>query len=419
MTPSPRAVTLLALAVAGCASSAEPSNAAAGAAGTANDIGEGDGAIASSGGASGEGGGATAGGGQSSGGQATGGHSNGDASTDGHPAMDYPAGTWVNVTNNLTGTSTVCGNTYRIWAVPHQDKVLASVERIGLYATTDGGATWALQGGSTSPLTDFNGICFDPDHGDTYWVAGMHAGPGVSKTTDGGKTFATLGKIAGIDNIDADFTDPARKVMVAGVHERHQLYKTTDSGTSFTDVTSSFPAGDSFTVAPLVIDANTYVMGTSGGSAGSQGVFITTNGGSSWMQVSNVAVSGSGLKTSWGSLFYGSVSGGKVLRGSADGATWTTLSLPGALPYAIVVELPGRRTATTVKVNNVTAVTMSEDEGKTWIKIADKAPWPSWAQVGPYLTYDDVRGAFFIAYWDCGTTVRSDAVWRYDVMISP
>jgi hypothetical protein len=62
---------------------------------------------------------------------------------------------------------------------------------------------------------------------------------------------------------------------------------------------------------------------------------------------------------------------------------------------------------------------MSGDEGKTWATIADNIPAPPWwaPGIGPYFAYNSVRGAFFVSYFDCGKTVHSDAIWRYDTMI--
>jgi hypothetical protein len=353
----------------------------------------------------------------------TGGASGNGAGGTGNPGTggQYPTGSWVNATGNLANVSTVCGNSYRVWGVPHADKMLAGISRVGVYATTDGGAIWTLQGGSASPNNDQNDVTFDPEHPDVYWVAGMHVNAGVWKTTDGGTSFTPMGDIGNIDGVSVDFTDARRQTIVAGTHEQHVIYKSTDGGASYEDITASFPPGRGITTAPIVIDANTYVMGTVYYSSDpNEGVFRTSDGGASWSQVRTVGVGGVGLKTSWGPLFYGTRAGGNVLKGSADGSTWATLPVKGGRGYSIVIELPGKRIATTARNGNVNSIVMSGDEGATWTTIADKIPAPSWWNpfVGPYLAYDEVRGAFFVSYSDCGTVVHSDAIWRYDVMIS-
>jgi hypothetical protein len=346
----------------------------------------------------------------------TGGGAGGSAVTGGAGGAEYMPGTWVNVTANLAGMTTPCGNTYRVWSHPSEDKVVVGLVRVGLYASTDGGTSWAIEGGAASPNHDHNNVRFDPEHAEVYWAAGMHANPGIFRTTDDGMSFAVLGSVANIDDVSIDFTDPDRKTLLAGAHEQHVLYKSTDAGATFTDITASFPAGSAFTNGPLVVDANTLLMGTAFyNSDPSEGVFRSSDGGGSWTQVSTSAVVGNGLKTSWGTLFYGANAGGNVLRGSADGATWTTLPVPGA--SGIVIELPGNRIATMVKSGNTPSIAMSADEGATWTTAADNVPAPSWQNSGAYLSYDAVRGAFFVSFWDCGTTVHPDSLWRYDTKL--
>jgi hypothetical protein len=365
----------------------------------------------------GAGGGAPADGGRGGSGGAAGNAGPIVTSDGGHPSNWMP-GTWVNATGNLANLHAVCGNSYRVWGVPQQDQVLAAISRQAVYATNDGGQTWSIQGGSTSPNDDQNGVIFDPTNAGTYWIAGMHVGPGVFKTTDGGKTFKSLGSISNIDDVSVDFGDPQRQTLIAGAHEQHALYKSTNGGTTFADITSTFPAGRAFASAPIVIDAKTYVMGTAYYSADpNAGVFRTTDGGASWSQMLNVSVGGSGLKTSWGTLYYGTRDGGAVLKGSADGSSWQKVPVASGQSFSIVIELPGKRLATTARSGNVSTIVVSADDGATWTVMVNKVAAPNgWMpSLGPYLAYDSVRGAFFVSYWDCGNVVHTDAIWRYDV----
>jgi photosystem II stability/assembly factor-like uncharacterized protein len=397
----------------GCSSDAETQSdgegaggGPAGAAGGSAVGGAGGGRTDGGSGGAGVGGAAGRAGGGGVGGSNTGGAA---GAGDGGP---YTPGVWVNATGNLANMTSVCGNLYRVWAGPGSAKTLAGVARIGLYATTDGGATWDLQGGATTPVHDHNDICFDPTNPDVYWVAGMHTGPGIYKTTDGGASFATIGGINNIDSVSVDFTDPQRQIMIAGPHEQHIVYKSTDGGASFSDITSSFPQNSETTLAPIVIDATRYVMGTTGG------VYYTSDGGTSWTQKSSVGAASSGLKTSWGPLFFTAQGGGKVLKGSADGATWQSLPLANAIAYGVVVEVTGKRIAALAKNGNLNAVFMSADEGATWTVIADKIPAPNgWSPTSSILAYNAVRGAFFVSSWDCASAVHPDAIWRYDVVL--
>jgi hypothetical protein len=244
--------------------------------------------------------------------------------------------------------------------------------------------------------------------------------PGLFKTSDGGASFEVLGSIKNIDDVSVDFTDPDRKTILAGAHEQHLLYRSTDGGVSFSDISAAFPSGSAFTFAPIVVDGSVHLMGTSFFTAdASEGVYRTGDGGASWKQVSTVSIGSSGLKTSWGSLFYMPKAGGSVLKGSADGATWTAVPVSGVKGYANVIELPGNRIATVASNGGVNSIIMSGDDGETWMTIADNLPAPTWwnAGIGPFIAYNSVRGAFFASYYDCGETVHSDSIWRYDTMI--
>ena len=62
---------------------------------------------------------------------------------------------WVNVTANLAGLPSECGNMCLLSAVPGQDRIIAGIAKRGLWQTTDGGATWtALGQGANSESID-------------------------------------------------------------------------------------------------------------------------------------------------------------------------------------------------------------------------------------------------------------------------
>ena len=53
-----------------------------------------------------------------------------------------PPADWVNVTGTLGGMASECGNAAQIYANPWKDMLITGVARHGLYASTDGAATW-------------------------------------------------------------------------------------------------------------------------------------------------------------------------------------------------------------------------------------------------------------------------------------
>lgn len=84
----------------------------------------------------------SSGGGSSTGGSGSGGGGN-----------SPPLVAWQNVTNNLAGLDSVCGNLTVVVAKP-DNVVLAGVAPNRLFATTDGGENWneIAQGAGTEPI---------------------------------------------------------------------------------------------------------------------------------------------------------------------------------------------------------------------------------------------------------------------------
>src|SRR3954451_6418584 len=53
-----------------------------------------------------------------------------------------PPAQWVNVTADLAGMASECGNTSHMSSHPNRDEIIVSVAQKGLWATTDGGTSW-------------------------------------------------------------------------------------------------------------------------------------------------------------------------------------------------------------------------------------------------------------------------------------
>src|SRR6185436_11976109 len=150
----------------------------------------------------------------------------------------YPGTTWSNITGNLSGMASECGNLTKVWAVPNSSQVLAGVALHGLWVN-ETGTTWeALGTGSGSAVITHRpwGVIFDPSHAGTFWVAGFYDGTGgtrygVHKTTNGGTTFSQLGTITINDAVAVDLSDPDRQTLLAGGHEQQQtVYRSTNGG---------------------------------------------------------------------------------------------------------------------------------------------------------------------------------------------
>jgi hypothetical protein len=120
-----------------------------------------------------------------------------------------PPAKWVNVTANLAGMPSECGNTPYITSHPAYDMIITSVAQHGLWASTDGGTSWKQlwpTAGANQITNRGSQIFFDPAHPETWWESGIYNGPGVYRTIDNGATFTALGDSHHIDSVSVDLT---------------------------------------------------------------------------------------------------------------------------------------------------------------------------------------------------------------------
>lgn len=293
-------------------------------------------------------------------------------------------------------------------AVPGKDKVVAFCgENFGPatgWSSTDGGATWKPlnQGQGSAKLTMMPlGILFDPEHPDTFWIFGNWAAGtgGVRQTTDGGETFTPL-RYGEADGFSVDFTDPKRQTMVMGEHEHSQAVgRSTDGGKTWAAIGKTLPADSWRSQFPLVIDSQTYLIGCSFtipygpkfSGKGTPGIYRTTDGGKTWALVSPVAVFQNPLvvgKMIYWSIYNKDKDDGGLVASDDGGLTWKTI-VAGGLNYSVMpMSLPEGKIAVMKKSK---AITVSADGGTTWTDVTGPVSVDNPAGV----TYDSVRKAFF------------------------
>ncbi|HXK17196.1 MAG TPA: hypothetical protein VNG33_05325, partial [Polyangiaceae bacterium] len=239
---------------------------------SSNDAGQaakaGDEAGAATGGSAGTtanpaGGTATAGGsvtsGNATGGSATGGSATGGVSSSGataggsaggsiEPVSPTPQAKWENVTSNLAGMASECGNLGRVSSHPTTDMLLVGVAKKGLFSSVDGGASWKPLGTTGASITNrISSVAYDPAAPMTFWESGIYNGAGVYKTTDNGASFTAAGSVTHCDSVSVNFNDPARMLLLAGSHEQSQkLFRSTDGGANWTDIGKALPTGSGF-----------------------------------------------------------------------------------------------------------------------------------------------------------------------------
>src|SRR5262249_47455924 len=122
-------------------------------------------------------GGSSGGGSGSSGGRGGNGGGPADASTDRDQVAPPPAASWGEVTHELAGMESECGNLSFLSAHPAIDMLIAGVAKKGLWASTDGAASWHAIGtgaGSASITNRTSGIVYDPANKDAFWESGIY-----------------------------------------------------------------------------------------------------------------------------------------------------------------------------------------------------------------------------------------------------
>jgi hypothetical protein len=302
---------------------------------------------------------------------------------------------WQPASANLAGVPSECGNVSMVSAHPGQDMVITSVAQHGLFAEADGAETWAPLGQGAGSATITNRAImtvYDPERSSTFWEAGIYNGGGVYRTDDNGATFKELGSIRHTEGVGVDLSDPARRTLVATIHETPGVWRSGDGGQTWTDQSAALPPNSGLAGQPLVIDAQTYLVGTYRG--GSAGVVRTTDGGASWTVAFKGSVIGVPLVARSDGGIYWVLESGGVIRSMDKGATWTQVARDGSTwPGAgMITELPDGRLAAIGRQ----VVILSADHGATWSAVGPGLPFPPSG-----LAYAPYRKAFFAWYFTC------------------
>jgi photosystem II stability/assembly factor-like uncharacterized protein len=324
------------------------------------------------------------------------------------PVGPTPAAQWVNVTANLAGMASECGNTSHLASHPAYDMLITSVALHGLWASTDGAASWRQlwpTAGANQVANRGSSIVFDPSHADTFWESGIYNGPGVYKTTDNGATFTALGSAHHIDSVSVDLSDPQRMTLLAGGHEQKQtVYRSSDGGGTWTNVGMNLPAGTNFCTTALVIDSQTHLVGCSGYAGGTDGVFRTTDGGKTWVHTSAAPAAALPLWASDGTIYWSLIYDRGLIKSTDQGNSWTQTVQPGTLKTSPPIELPDER----IVAAGRTTLMISKDKGVSFQALGTAMPFAP-----NNITYSPYRNAFYIEQFDCTKQVPANAISRF------
>lgn len=332
------------------------------------------------------------------------------STTSSAPPSGPKVGPWVDVTGNLAGMPSECGNLSYLVGQPVTGRVIAGVAQRGLWSLGDGDQWSPLGAGSPTPVTNrTNAIVFDPEVPERFWETGSYNWPGAFRTTDAGATFEGMGGgLSHLEGLSVDFTDPERRTMLAGSHEKQELFKSWDGGSTWVDVAPRPLPGGVFASQPLVLGPNTYLLGTSNGpETDAASIFRTLDGGATWEPVFAGGVAGPPLVASNGTIYWALQDGGMV-RSDDGGVTWPRTTAPGTLKSYTVVELADGRLASLSRSYAV----VSSNGGRSWQGIGPRLPTTN--AFG--LAYSDARNALYIYSWDCTDRVPAGAVQRLDLV---
>ena len=283
-----------------------------------------------------------------------------------------PSGVWVNVTSNVGEPKWGYAGVTLLAAVPGTDHIIAGVSEAGLWETSDGGKIWSKLGAkdAVAIMNRPYQIVFDPKDSNIFWESGNYMGPGLFKTTDGGKTFQPLGKLTHLDGLGIDFADPERKTLVVGHHEQScSVEKSTDGGATWTNIGQSLPADTNFSSDVIVQNASTFIVNAAGWKKdASFGVYRTTDAGKTWKKICNQGPAGIPCVTSAGAIYWQALWAKGLLKSEDHGLTWNLMSGP---VKENPVALPDGKLM--VAVNRQLMV--SADAGKTWEKTGSEIPF--------------------------------------------
>ncbi len=156
---------------------------------------------------------------------------------------------------------------------------------IGVFKSTDGGASWnetGLNPGNSTISTRMNEIVIDPTNSNIIWIG---TSSGLQKSTDGGDTFTSV-RSGNIRDFKLKPGDPNTVYAVSS----SSYFKTEDGGATFPQVTSTLPTSSGRLVLG-VSPANpevVYVLSANTGPGFSyQGLFRSTDSGDNFVETTN------------------------------------------------------------------------------------------------------------------------------------
>ena len=321
------------------------------------------------------------------------------------------ASPWCDATGDLFAGEGAGTGIWRMTAWPGPGLLVASLVKRGLWASADGGTTWKRLGpAGQRPPDAGQAVQFlvDPQEPHRLWCSGMY-GFGCWRSDDGGATFVQLGGNQHLDGLGVDLSDPQRRTLLEGLHEQaRSLHLSTDGGATWTRIGDHLPDGTGFSTLPIVVDAKTYIVNTSGWGKLSWGIWRSTDAGATWAKTSDAGPADYALVATNGHIFWSQLWNGDHLVSRDVGVSWQPLNAPVRgllceLPGGILVGLGGGKQSQPFA---------SLDDGRTWKPFGDEPPFKP---IG--IIYDAKRNALICYRGESGP--QAALVVRWDLPGSP
>ena len=321
---------------------------------------------------------------------------------------------WVDVTGNLVGIKSECGNVSIVASSPSAATEVVVIALHGAFAMDDHSGIWTPLGTGVGSATITNRgmtIIFDPTDHNTFWEVGAYNGGGVYRTVDAGQTFHQLGALTHIDALSIDFKDPLRQTMIAAVHESSQLYRSNDGGATWTEISLALPPTVGYLSGPVLLSPNSYLVGSRNDTG--SGVFMTTTGGATWTKVYQGGVTGYPVVPASDGVMYWARENGGIIASADDAATWTTVA-DGTVTSAVPINLVGLADGRIATLGVTNRILASPDRGQTWSFVGPKLPFSPNG-----ISYSKTENALYAWRLDCnfaGTNVvTAQSIVRLDL----
>ncbi|MEP7337417.1 MAG: Ig-like domain repeat protein, partial [Acidobacteriota bacterium] len=226
---------------------------------------------------------------------------------------------WQRMINGLTGWTV-----YSLAFAPNNSNVIYAgtnggnrsfTSGSGLYKSTDGGATWNLTNLGIKPTSVYR-LAVSPVNPNTVFAGTV--GAGVYKSIDGGAAWTRASTGLRTANVRKFVAPPGSPGVIYSATLGGGVFKSADNGAQWTELNAGLTTLDVWSLAIDPGNAQALYAATQ------EGVFKSTNGGTSWSFLEGRGTT-NGIAVAPGGIIYASEAH-LLNRSTNGGATWTRIA---------------------------------------------------------------------------------------------